>query len=386
MTVGCGEMHIAGGLYQEICLHPAWNALFGSGGRAAQALAALGSKTTLHSYFENDHSICLEPYLDRGIALDLHLRKSPIAFAYFHPLSTPHLEPSNIAQETSFHVEADTVLRFGLVEGDAIVNARRAVFDPQGWHSPLHFRENGSQANEVAVVLNAQELASRTSTSDIELAAGELIKAGDATVVVVKQGVRGAIVVDSRQPTRIIPAFRSPSVFKIGTGDVFSAIFAHYWGSENQDAATAAEQASLGVAYYAQYRDFPRGQLDRVNEPVGPAFRGSVAVWAATDTLGRHYMLEETLHRLRELGIDAAHVRTTSLDQHFAALLVLPDGLSGDFIEAIRENAVATRPVVVLDEAEMCDREGLLQLVFMTKEFTSALYQVAWAASTPGTI
>ena len=89
---------------------------------------------------------------------------------------------------------------------------------------------------------------------------------------------------------------------------------------------------------------------------------------------------------MRELGIDAAHVRTTSLDQHFAALLVLPDGLSGDFIEAIRENAVATRPVVVLDEAEMCDREGLLQLVFMTKEFTSALYQVAWAASTTGTI
>jgi hypothetical protein len=219
-------MHIAGGLYQEICLHPAWNALLGSGGRAAQALAALGGKTTLHSYFENDQSITLEPYLDRGIALALHFRQVPIAFAYFHPLSTPHLEPPNIAQETAFHVKGDTVLRFGLVEGDAVVSARRAVFDPQGWHSPLHFRENGSYADEVALVLNAQELVSRTGTSEIEVAAGKLIKAGVATVVVVKQGVRGAIVVDGRQPTRIIPAFRSPSVFKIGTGDVFSAIFA----------------------------------------------------------------------------------------------------------------------------------------------------------------
>ena len=179
---GEGEMHIAGGLYQEICLHPAWNALFGSGGRAAQALAALGGKTTLHSYFENDQSISLEPYLDRGIELALHFRQAPIAFAYFHPLSTPHLEPSIIAQESAFHVNEDTVLRFGLVEGDAVVRAKRAVFDPQGWRNPLHFRENGSHADEVALVLNAQELVSRTGTCDIEGAAWELIKAGVAWI------------------------------------------------------------------------------------------------------------------------------------------------------------------------------------------------------------
>ena len=140
-------MHIAGGLYHEICLHPAWNALFGSGGRAEKAMAAIGGKANLHSYFEDNQSISLEPYLDRGIVLDLHPRQSQIAFAYFHPLSIPHLEPRNIAQETSIHVETDTVLRFGLVEGDAKVSARRAVFDPQGWHSPLHFSENVSQSN-----------------------------------------------------------------------------------------------------------------------------------------------------------------------------------------------------------------------------------------------
>jgi hypothetical protein len=379
-------MHIAGGLYQEICLHPVWNALLGSGGRAAKALAALGGKITLHSYFENDQSINLEPYLDLGIALDLHVRQSPIAFAYFHPLSTPHLEPRDITQEAAFHVKGDTVLRFGLVEGDAVVGARRAIFDPQGWHSPLHFSENGSHADEVALVLNAQELVSSTGTTNIEVAAGELITAGVATVVVVKQGVRGAIVVDGRQPTRIIPAFRSPSVFKIGTGDVFSAIFAHYWGCEGEDAATAAEQASLGVAYYAQYRDFPRERLDRVNEPVGGTFRGSVAVWAATDTLGRHYMLEETLHRLGELGVDVVHVRTTSLDQRFSALLVVSEGLSADFINAIDEHSAAGRPVVMLDEANLYDRKRLPPTVAVTRDFTSALYHVAWAASTPGTI
>ena len=102
--------------------------------------------------------------------------------------------------------------------------------------------------------------------------------------------------------------------------------------------------------------------------------------------MGRHYMLEETLHRLRELGVDAAHVRTTSLDQRFAALLVLPDGLSGDFVDAISENSVAVWPVVVLDEAGLFDRERLPLMVSVVRDFTSALYQVAWATSTPGTI
>jgi hypothetical protein len=97
-------------------------------------------------------------------------------------------------------------------------------------------------------------------------------------------------------------------------------------------------------------------------------------------------MLEETLHRFRELGVDVAHVRTTSLDQRFAALLVLPDGLSGDFIDAIRENSVVARPIVVLDEAELYDHERLPPMVSVTRDFTSALYQVAWAASTSGTI
>jgi pfkB family carbohydrate kinase len=375
-------MHIAGGLYQEICLHPVWNALLGSGGRAAKALAALGGKTTLHSYFENDQSVTLEPYLDLGIALDLHVRQSPIAFAYFHPLSTPHVEPRDIPQETAFHVKADTILRFGLVEGDAVVSARRAIFDPQGWHSPLHFSENGSHADEVALVLNAQELLSRTGTTDIEVAAGELVTAGVATVVVVKQGVRGAIVVDGRQPTRIIPAFRSPSVFKIGTGDVFSAIFAHYWGCQREDAATAAEQASLGVAYYAQYRDFPRARLDLSAAPVSYWHRGSVAVWAATDTLGRHYVLQETLHRLGELGIDAEHVRTHSLDRRYAALLVLSDGLSGDVFDMLDLVASAALPVVMLDEAGRGEPEGLPPMVAVTRDFTTALYQAAWATST----
>lgn len=379
-------MHIAGGLYREICVHPAWNALFGSGGRAAHALAALGAKTTLHSYYEDDQAIALEPYLDRGIALDLHPRKSPVAFAYFHPLSTPYLEPREVAREAAIHVDADTVLRFGFVEGDAVVRARRAVFDPQGWRHPLNFNENGSHADEVALVLNVQELVSKTGVTNIDDAAAGLLNAGDASVVVVKQGVRGAIVFDGKRPALFVPAFRTPSVFKIGTGDVFSAIFAFYWGLAGDDAATAAEQASLGVAYHVQHRDFPHERLDRFAAPVGVALRGSVAVLAATNTLGRHYVLEETLHRLGELGIDAAHVGITSIDRRYTALLVLADGLSSGVIDTFGAPFADALPVVMLDEAGRGEHRRLPPTVTVTSDFTTALYQAAWAASSPKAI
>jgi hypothetical protein len=377
-------MHIAGGLYREICLHPVWDALFGSGGRAAQALAALGTEVTLHSYFEDDRAITLEPYLDRGIELDLFPRQSPIAFAYFHPLSTPHLEPRVIVREAAIHIDAEVTLRFGFVEGDAVVRARRAIFDPQGWRDPLNFNENGSRADEVALVLNAQELVSKTGIASIGDAAAGLVQAGLASVVVVKQGVRGATIFDGERPAQFVPAFRSTSIFKIGTGDIFTALFAHYWGFAGENAATAAEQASLGVAYHLQHRDFPRERLYRFATPVGGAARGSVAVWAATDTLGRHYVLEETLHRLSELGVEAVHVRSTSLDRRHRALLVLADGLSGDVVDSLGAPALASLPVIMLDEVGG-GRDGLPQAVFVTGDFTTALYQAAWAASNPGT-
>ncbi|MFV0514729.1 MAG: PfkB family carbohydrate kinase [Jhaorihella sp.] len=379
-------IHIAGGLYREICLHPAWNTLLGSGGRAAQALTALGDKTILHSYFEDDQSIALEPYRDSGITLELMRRQSPIAFAYFHPLSTPHLEPSDIAQESAFHVNAETVLRFGLVEGDAVVRARRAIFDPQGTCGSLHLRRNGSEADETTLILNARELISGTGISDLEDAARSLVNTGAASVVIVKRGVFGALVIESGKRTTFVPAFRSPNVFKIGTGDVFSATFAHYWGLAGEDAATAAEQASLAVAYYVQNRDFPTERQHPISEPVGGVLRGPVAVLAASNTLGNKYVLEETLHRLGELGVHAEHVHTPPTEKQHAAVLVIVDGLSRECIADAVALSISGQSIIMLDETQSLELENLRSKVIRTRDFTSALYQAAWAASTPRTI
>ncbi|CDZ31061.1 Hypothetical protein, partial CDS, partial [Neorhizobium galegae bv. officinalis] len=45
-------MHIAGGLYRELCVHPHWDCLLGSGGRAARALSKISPGTNFSCYFE----------------------------------------------------------------------------------------------------------------------------------------------------------------------------------------------------------------------------------------------------------------------------------------------------------------------------------------------
>src|SRR3546814_19974745 len=82
-----------------------------------------------------------------------------VAFDYFHPLSTPGISPvpGRLEPLPPIHVEGEVVLRFGMLEGDAIVKADRAVYDPQSAFSTPRFTDNGSQANHLAIVPNRVE-------------------------------------------------------------------------------------------------------------------------------------------------------------------------------------------------------------------------------------
>ena len=203
-------MHIAGGLYREICLRPAWNGLYGSGGRAAMTVASVSGKPTLHTYFEELGHVGLDQYDDRGIELVLSSRRSGVAFSYFHPLSTPYLEPPKPEICEPLKVHGDTVLRYGFVEGDAIVSGRRVIFDPQGWNDRHCFFDNGSDAQELALVLNVQELGEISQGEDITDVACSLIRKEQANVVVVKRGIFGATVIDKDLNTKEIRNYSSP--------------------------------------------------------------------------------------------------------------------------------------------------------------------------------
>ena len=72
---------------------PAWDTVYGSGGRAAAAVSSLSPGTTLYAYAEDYDSEGPVSLRKLGIKICFSPRPSAIVFAYFHPLSRPHIQP-----------------------------------------------------------------------------------------------------------------------------------------------------------------------------------------------------------------------------------------------------------------------------------------------------
>lgn len=370
---------------------PAWDAVFGSGGRAAAAISALSPGSTLHTYAGDSDGEAVEFLKAFDIAINVRQRPTPIVFVYFHPLSQPHIQPprGKIERQPKIRVAGDVVLRFGFLEGDAIVEARRAVYDPQSWRNPVRFDENGSVAEELAIVLNELELLSATGLSDLDLAASCLMERQGAVVIVAKGGIRGATVFERDGTITHVPAYRSFRVFKIGTGDVFSATFTHYWAEKDLSAVQAADAASRSVAAYCNGGLLPvdEGELPHL-DPLGIVASGTVLIEGCANTLGQRYTMEEARFVLRELGVSASSKALDNLiETKETAILVLAEGLDMQTVESIQRAKIAGLPIVILREngvripGDMADGDN----VVVTNDFSSALYFAAWAASEPAT-
>ncbi|WP_298854766.1 carbohydrate kinase family protein [uncultured Ruegeria sp.] len=381
------EMQIAGGLYTEICVVPSWHEEFGSGGRAAAAVSKLSPGSVLHTYAKCDK----QAGIDRLKALGIEIRRSPcqngVVFAYFHPLSTPHIEPTpaKIFQNDPIHLEGKAVLRFGFLDGDAIVKAERAVYDPQTSKSPAPFYRNGSTAKELALIVNAAEAISIAPKLNALEACREIVSTHFANVVVLKRGPFGAVVFEDNGSERSIPAYRSDSVFKIGTGDVFSAIFAYYWAEEQRPPAEAADLASQYVSLYVATRSLPEQNFGDVKlVSVGQTNALPLRLEGKVDTIGRRYTLEEACFRLRELGAEVVCPLIDgprSFDEDWGSLLVLSDQPEEPAIQRCIKAVSDGRVVTLL--LEISDQHSMLKLldegVNVTSDFATALYQACWS-------
>ncbi|MGI8432225.1 MAG: PfkB family carbohydrate kinase [Chthoniobacterales bacterium] len=247
------RLDIAGGFYREICSSPAWNEFYGSGARAAAALQNFDVERHLHTAVSQKAL----PWL-RGLAdaYDFQITHTEvpatISFRYFHPLSPPLITPPihALRERPKLSVTGDCVLRYGMLDAEAIVDGDRVVYDPQSAFEPSRFEENGSTAKELAVVANfseARKLTGKTDLADI----GEKLSSDGAAVVVVKNGAYGATVFSKGSASKI-PAYKTKRVFSIGSGDVFSAVFAYNWGVQRQSAPDAAAAASVATSFYTE--------------------------------------------------------------------------------------------------------------------------------------
>ncbi|WP_321845829.1 PfkB family carbohydrate kinase [Paraburkholderia bannensis] len=391
---------IVGGVYRENCLWPEWkNHLYGSGGRAAVAIVEHVQQITLRTYACEEHE---ETFDKTASFFKFKLLPTPvptaIAFDYVHCMSTPVIRPalSAIPAEAPIEVQDEAVLRFGMLEGSAKVDATWCVYDPQSAFGPEPFWENGSKAQHLAIVGNRSEIVAMAGESDPSKAAAKLIGLG-AEVVVVKSGPVGAYVYTAAGNPQLIPAYRSDRVWTIGSGDVFAAVFAARWAVHRESPFEAAELASRAVSQYAEMMVLPSAKVSELREMrrvPASTVTGKVYLASPFFNLGQRWLVDEARRYLTELGLSvfspvhdvgpgpaevvgpADLAALDSCDRVFAIL----DGLDAGTIFEAGYARAKHLPVYAL--AQSVSEEDLKMVVGsdckVFNDFVTALHHTAW--------
>ncbi|MDT7542428.1 MAG: hypothetical protein QOE33_2332 [Acidobacteriota bacterium] len=402
---------IAGGVYVEICTEPAWEQLFGSGGRAAAALSELSDKISLTTYIADKDRAALETLAATfGFDADGTSIADTALFYYYHGLSEPRIRPSLhlIPQAEPLTVKDTNILRFGFIEGDAVVHGDSVVYDPQSAYNPRPFHENGSTAERLAIVANLREcvsLAKNTYTgAEIEQLGKAVLDEEGAEVVVIKRGSFGLTVVTATE-TKNLPAFRTERVWPIGSGDVFAAVFAYHWADAKSDVFEAAQIASLSTAYYCQTKSLPiPTDISKTFSPSPliagpgkfPVAHNQVYLAGPFFTMAERWMIDQSRRHLSEQGFkvfspfhdvgygtasEVVPADIEALNKSDIVFAVL-DGLDSGTLFEVGYARAMNKPVVAFVQNE---GENNLKMLQGTKceivdDFASAIYRVTWAA------
>jgi hypothetical protein len=236
-----------------------------------------------------------------GFDARLSPRSEPISFSYFTALAAPRVEGLQ-QQRVVLRGEADVALVFGMVEAEPDVRADRLIIDPQAPTGATIAASIRSKANRLAIVLNRNEAAHLTGLAEPRPAARRIAKRFDAEVVVVKCGALGTLVsTPSRKQAAWLGAIPTKRVWAIGSGDVFSGVFAWHWGVRRASALDAARAASLAVSYWSEFRVLP---LPRTLKQRARVARKVPQVYIAAPffSLGQEWVVEILREALRDLG------------------------------------------------------------------------------------
>ncbi len=389
---------IAGGVYHERCIWPEWDHVYGSAGRAAAALSGHVDTVTLLGYARPEVAAYFDPYARLyGFTFEPTNAELSISFEYVHSLSVPVIRPAPvlIARHAPIPVSAPVVLRFGMLEGSARVDAERCVYDPQSAFRPESFETNGSVAKHLAIVANRGETLSLGGKDDPIASARALLHRG-AEVVVVKSGAEGAYIVEPSGVTHV-PAYRTHRVWTVGSGDVFAAIFAAYWGVHATSPVEATRLASRAVAAYVDSMALPvplPTELLQDTRPEALARSGQVYLASPFFTLGQRWLVDEARRCLLELGqkvfspvhdvgagpaAEVAPADLAALDACDAVFAILDGTDTGTLFEVGYARA-RNKPVYALaqtvSEEDLKMVRGSGCLIF--DDFVTALHHTAW--------
>jgi hypothetical protein len=400
------ELTIIGGFYRESCRFPRSDEFWGSGGRAAAAVKNLPFSAKLFTAADERSEEMLAT-IAQTVGFDYRCARIPktITFRYDHGLSTPIIwPPLNEIGAMQMSPQGECVLQFGMLEAEVQVQASTVIYDPQEPFSPKHFH-GANKPRRLAYVLNGTEARRLGNSEDVEIAARTIMRESAANVVIVKRGAKGALVLVDGE-THVVPAYEATSVWPIGSGDVFAAIFAARWGVQALSAVEAADDASRSTAHYVAHRTLPiplaaiedKSQAVPLKLSRTPAGGEEYDVYLAGPffNMAQLWLIDEAWSALKGMGLrvfspfhdigpgpgsEVAPKDIEALERSRAVLAILDGTDTGTVFEAGFARA-RNRPVVAF--AQSTPEEPLKMIsgtgCEVVKDFVSALYRVAWAA------
>lgn len=406
-------LNVIGGVYQERCMKPHWNSVYGSGGRAALAIAEMGTNVNLHSYVSNEF---VKRYkfntalLDNATVELFPLNTSEeITFNYAHGLDL--FSPPRTSIKENIEITAENILIFGMLECSAKVCANYAVYDPQNTFSTESFSKYGSVAKHLALVLNeseARKLDNSNCNKSLISLINDLHIQENAEIIIIKRGPLGALV-SYNATTHNIPAFETDSVWKIGSGDCFSAHFANNWIIHKDAPEIAAFKASKATAYYCNTSILPNTSMLEHYHPKPIALLTSedakkLTVYIASPffTLAQLWMVEQIRQNLLEMGMsvispyhDIGHIDVYSASEDDIrdvcekdlssieksdVIFGVVDGIdAGTIFEIGYANALGKK-IVLLSENNSKNDLTMFQSknIKIIDEYVTAIYKTSW--------
>jgi len=387
-------MIIVGGTYREACTRPSDQRLRGSGLRAAIVLRGVAPDARLYTAVSAEDLDELSAVAAAFGGLDVAVvpRNAPVTFSYYTPLSPPAIDGVTARLQGPIEATGDTALCFGLIEEgqDVTIRCQTLVLDPQGETGSLPIEKMTYE--RLAIVANEREVRRLAATEDSAAAARVLRDKLDADVVVVKCGARGSMVV-RREGTALVGPCPTSVVRPIGSGDVFSAAFAHAYGQQGADGVEAARAAADFTALYVSTASEPPIGAARYDSSV--PFGGPVQVYLAGPFfgLGQSWLIDLVRRALRETGAtpfspfhdvgpggpDVAKFDLDGLDAS-ASVLALVDDFDAGTVFEIGYAVRCGKPVVAYLDPRRGEHLTMLEGtgVEVTDDLATAVYRAIW--------
>lgn len=253
-------MIVAGGTYRERVITTGYDVDLG--GSAFRASLAAPSTTSLVTAVEPTMTpVLLGAAKTFSLDIDDVGRDQSVGFTYLSEFLEPSLQGRSARFLRPVALQGDAGLVFGVVEGGSrSIDIARLVYDPQSTDDPALRVLAEATFDRGVMCANVQEVEAIGAGATLVESAQAIRAAAGLEAVVVKAGARGCFVVDSRR-MEWIGAVPSSTVRKVGSGDIFSASFAHAW-TAGADVVDAARIASHATSWWV------RSEVDRIPEHV----------------------------------------------------------------------------------------------------------------------